>query len=289
MSSTTDARTGRRNPRSAHEILRDISYEIMPFRGTEEAVLQHVPTDVALTVTVTEAKGVEATVGLASRLTQHGYQVAPHLAARLVKDNAHAEDLLAQLTDAGIDRLFVVGGDCPAPAGEFTAASDLLHLVVETGRFRHVGIGGYPEGHAKIGDNALEAALAEKAPLASHVITQICFDADTTAAWARRVHQRHPQLEVVIGVPAPVSRQKLVRISAGIGLGQSARFLRKQQNVIWKLIRPGGYRPDKLLRALAPHLAAPDINVQGIHLFTFNELERAENWRRSLLTRLADG
>jgi methylenetetrahydrofolate reductase (NADPH) len=93
----------------------------------------------------------------------------------------------------------------------------------------------------------------------------------------------------VIGVPAPVSRQKLVRISAGIGLGQSARFLRKQQNVIWKLIRPGGYRPDKLLRALAPHLAAPDINVQGIHLFTFNELERAENWRRSLLTRLADG
>lgn len=273
----------------AREILRDVSYEIMPFRGTEAAVLEHVPLDVPLTVTVTEAKGLETTIDLASALTAHGYQVAPHLAARMVKDKTHAEDLVAQLTEAGIDSVFVIGGDAPTPLGELTEAADLLHVIHEAAMFRRVGIGGYPEGHAWITDRKLDTALARKAPLATHVVTQICFDAHTTLNWARRTHRRHPNLDVLIGLPAPVSRQKLMRISANIGLGQSARFLRKQRGLIWKLVRPGGYRPDKLLRAFTPHLADPDLNVRGIHLFTFNELKAAEAWRQSLLTRLKDG
>ncbi|GAA4660548.1 MULTISPECIES: methylenetetrahydrofolate reductase [Amycolatopsis] len=285
----TETTTRRRAPRSTRDILRTISYEIMPFRGTEDAVLEHVPVDVPLTVTVTEAKGIETTIALAANLTARGYRVSPHVAARMVRDTAHAKDLAAQLTEAGIDRVFVVGGDAPVPAGEFTEALDLLRVFAETGMFTRTGIGGYPEGHARITDQDLDAALTAKAPLATHVITQICFDARTTVDWARRVHRGHPDLEVVIGVPAPVSRQKLVRIAGGIGLGQSARFLRKQQNTIWKLIRPGGYRPDKLLRAFEPHLAAPDVNIAGIHLFTFNELAGAEAWRRSLLARLDAG
>lgn len=284
-----DAKPGRHDPKSSHDILRNISYEIMPFRGTEEAVLAHVPTDVALTITVTEAKGLSATIDLATRLTAHGYRVAPHIAARMVKDNAHAEDLLAQLSQAGIDRVFVIGGDAPTPAGEFTGALDLLNAIADSGhRFERIGIGGYPEGHAKIGGTELRTALAQKAPMASHIITQICFDPGTTIAWARHLHQHHPALEVVVGVPAPVGWQKLLRISAGIGLGQSARFLRKQQHIVGKLLRPGGYRPDTLLRGLAPHITGPDINIRGVHLFTFNELEPAEAWRRSLAAELGD-
>ncbi|MEU2282938.1 methylenetetrahydrofolate reductase [Streptomyces sp. NPDC013178] len=284
-----DAKPGPHARKSAHDILRNISYEIMPFRGAEEAVLEHVPTDVALTVTVTEAKGLNATIDLATRLAAHEYRVAPHLAARMVKDKAHAEDLLAQLSEAGIDRVFVIGGDAPTPAGEFTGAVDLLHVIADAGhRFERVGIGGYPEGHAKIGNGELRTALARKARMASHIITQICFDPSTTLAWARQVHQDYPGLDVVVGVPAPVGWQKLLRISASIGLGQSARFLRKQQHVVGKLLRPGGYRPDKLLRGLAPHVAKPGINIQGVHLFTFNELEPAEVWRRSLLAEPGD-
>ncbi|WP_157121279.1 methylenetetrahydrofolate reductase [Nocardia miyunensis] len=261
----------------------------MPFRRTEEAVLEHVPTDVPLTITVTESKGVDATVDLATRLSTQGYRVAPHLAARLIEDRAHADGLLARLADAGVERLFIIGGDAPTPAGKFTAAADLLRVIEQDSRFRSIGIGGYPEGHAHIGEDALWTALADKAPMASELITQICFDEKTTVDWARAVHRAHPELEVRVGVPAPVSKQKLVRISAGIGLGQSARFLQKQQNVVWRLMRPGGYRPDKLLRALTPHLCSPDLNIGGIHLFTFNELERTEKWRQALLARLGDG
>lgn len=273
-------------PRSARDILRSISYEIMPFRGTEDAVLEHIPVEVPLTVTVTEAKGLEATLDLAANLTAYGYRVSPHLAARMVKHTAHAEELVTQLTDAGINTVFVVGGDAPIPIGDFTEALDLLRVLADTGPLRRIGIGGYPEGHAVIAERDLEVALAAKAPLATHVISQICFDATTTVEWARHLHRNHPQLDVVLGIPAPVSRQKLVRIAGGIGLGQSARFLRKQQNTIWRLLRPGGYRPDKLLRAFEPHLDAQELGIAGIHLFTFNELRGAEAWRQSLLAQL---
>lgn len=82
--------------------LRNASYEILPFKKTEASVLEHVPPDVPLTVTTTEAKGLGPTVDLAVRLTRHGYSAAPHLAARLVRDEAHLTDLLAQLREAGV-------------------------------------------------------------------------------------------------------------------------------------------------------------------------------------------
>ncbi len=54
--------------------LRDATYEVLPFKTAEEKVLADVPTDVALTVTTTEAKGLGPTVDLAVRLTAAGYR-----------------------------------------------------------------------------------------------------------------------------------------------------------------------------------------------------------------------
>jgi methylenetetrahydrofolate reductase (NADPH) len=185
-----------------------------------------------------------------------------------------------------VDRLFVVGGDAPEPAGEFGDAAALLTAIGELGHdFAQVGIGGYPEGHAAIPSIDLERALAAKAPFADHVITQMCFDPKVTVDWARGVRQRHPQLDVIVGLPAPVSAQKLMRISAGLGLGQSARFLRKQQSAVWRLLAPGGYRPDRLVNGLSRELGGDAPAIAGFHVFTFNELERAEAWRQSVLAR----
>jgi methylenetetrahydrofolate reductase (NADPH) len=276
----------RRRGRTRAEILANLSYEVMPFKGAEDAVLAHVPTDIALTVTATQRKGIDATVELARRLAAHGYRVAPHLAARLISDRRQLADLLARLEESRVDSVFVIGGDAPEPAGEFTDAAGLLLAIAGHGhRFTRVGIGGYPEGHATIPATAIDQALDTKAPLATRVITQICFDADTTVDWARQLRQRHPDLDVVVGIPGPVSRQKLVRICAGIGLGQPARFLRKQQNLAWRLARPGGYRPDRLVNGFLRELDDPGTNISGFHVFTFNEIERAEAWRQSTLAR----
>jgi methylenetetrahydrofolate reductase (NADPH) len=265
--------------------LRDASYEVLPFRSTEEAVVTHVPREVSLTVTTTEAKGLERTLDLAERLSRRGYDAAPHLAARLVRDKAHLADVVARLGESGVTSAFVIAGDAPEPAGPFPDALSLLEALDALGRpFRSVGIAGYPEGHARIEDHHIEKALHRKAPHATHVLTQLCFDAATTASWARSVRERGVTLPLRVGVPGVVSRQKLVRISAGLGLGQSARFLAKQQNMFWRFFLPGGYRPDRLVDRLAPALGGP---LHGLHVFTFNELEKTEAWRRGRIARLS--
>lgn len=268
-------------------LLRDISYEVLPFKNTEEAVLAHVPTDVRITVTTTAAKGLEPTLSLAEKLARQGYRAAPHIAARQVRDEHHLRDIVARLEDAGVYGVFVIGGDAPEPAGTFTDAVGLLESLETMGHhFIRIGIGGYPEGHGHIGPDALERALRVKSEHATHVITQLCFDSDATARWARQIKKDGVNLPIVVGMPGAVSRQKLIRISATLGLGQSARFLQKQHSVFWRFFMPGGYSPGRLIERLAPYVGQPDNELHGLHLFTFNAIAETEAWRRNWLDRL---
>jgi methylenetetrahydrofolate reductase (NADPH) len=204
-----------------------------------------------------------------------------------VRDDAHLADVVARLRAAGVSGVFVIGGDAAEAAGEFPDALSLLEGLDRVGHpFTSVGIGGYPEGHGTIPADLVELALERKAPHATHVITQLCFDAATTVRWARGVRERGIALPVQVGIPGVVSRQKLVRIAAGLGLGPSARFLAKQQDMLWRFFLPGGYSPRRLVDGLAPELDRPGHGIDGFHVFTFNELEKTEAWRRDRLSRL---
>lgn len=275
-------------PTYAASLVRNVSYELMPFRKTEAAVKRHVPKDVALTVTATESRGLESTVDLTVALAREGYKVAPHLAARLVEDEACLRRLVERLDEAGVRSLFVVGGDAPEPRGPFEDAKQLIDALQHIGFvYDDLGVGGYPEGHANIPEEALDKALRAKAAEADRIITQICFDAQATARWASLLADTGIDVPVFVGVPGPVARQKLMRISASLGLGQSARFLRKQQSMFWRLLLPGGYNPTRLVRKLGSALSETDTYVAGLHVFTFNELERTEAWRQKLLASMS--
>jgi methylenetetrahydrofolate reductase (NADPH) len=281
------ADSGRRNTRLA-ELLRNISYEVMPLKRTEELVVTNVPTAIPLTVTVTEARGLEPTLDLTERLVRRGYRVAPHLAARQFVDQSQVADVVARLGEAGVRSVFVIGGDAHTAAGTFSDAYSLLQAMQAAGHsFEEVGIGGYPEGHATIPLEVTDLALKQKAPLATRIMTQICFDATTTSAWAARIAAFGVGLPVSVGMPGPVNRQKLIRISTGIGLGQSARFLQKQQG-LWRFLLPGGYNPTRLARRLGAAATRTSNNIRGLHIFTFNEVAGAESWRRELLSLVAD-
>jgi len=280
---TADAR--RRHTRLA-ELLGNISYEVIPLESAEEAVLANVPTTIPLTVTVTEARGMEATLRLTERLLPHGYRVAPHLAARLFADGDQVADVVARLRAAGARSIFVVGGDSPEPRGRVPDAYSLLQVIGRT--FDEIGIAGYPEGHALTSPDATDLALKQKAPLATRIITQICFDAATTSSWAARIAAFGVGLPVHVGLPGPVSRPKLIRISAGLGLGQSARFLRRQQRLLWRLLAPGGYDPTRLAKQLGSAATGTSNNIRGLHIFTFNELARTEIWRQTLLSSVSE-
>jgi methylenetetrahydrofolate reductase (NADPH) len=121
--------------------------------------------------------------------------------------------------------------------------------------------------------------------MATCIISQICFDAGVIADWIAEVRRRGTALPIWIGLPGAADHAKLLRISMRIGLGESARFLRHHTNWMSRLLTRR-FKPDPLLRGLAPTLADPAANVAGFHIYTFNEVARTERWRRASLERL---
>jgi methylenetetrahydrofolate reductase (NADPH) len=266
-------------------LLRRPRFEILPFDGIEEQVRAHLSTDVRVTVTASPRRGLEATLSLSERLAAAGYPVVPHLSARLVRDRVHLEEVLDRLHAAGVRELFVPAGDAEQP-GEFDSAADLLAAMGDRrARFAEIGITGYPESHHLIPDEETISAMFAKAPMATCIISQICFDPDVIAGWVHAVRGRGTHLPIWIGVPGSVDYAKLVRISMKIGLGESARFLRHHSSWMSRLMTRS-FKPDPIIDGLAPIYADPAAGIAGFHLYTFNEVARTERWRRRTLERL---
>jgi len=268
------------------ELLRRSRFEVLPLDGIEDQVLQHLPKDVTVTVTASPRKGLEATLDLSERLARAGYPVVPHLSARLVRDRSHLDEVLARLRDAGVRELFVPAGDATEP-GEFHSAADLLAAMGDARtQFERIGITGYPESHHLISDEETIRAMFAKSEMATDIISQLCFEADTIDGWIRNVRERGTHLPIWIGMPGCVEHAKLVRITMKIGMGESARFLRHNRNVLGRLITRQ-FKPSRLLEQLTPIVTNPDRGVAGFHLYTFNEVGRTERWRQRTLSRLA--
>jgi methylenetetrahydrofolate reductase (NADPH) len=267
-------------------LLRRPRLEVMPFDGIDQEVMACVPPEVTVTVTSSPSRGIDATLSVCERLAAHGYRAVPHLAARLVVDHVHLRELLARLDELGLREVFVIAGDIGQPAGCFDGAAALLAAMAETGHgLEAIGITGYPESHAFISDETTIQAMFEKAPLATYIVSQICFSPDVIGSWIRRVRDRGVDLPIYIGLPGPIAAGKLLRFSSRIGLGESARFLGRHGTWVGRLLLPSAYRPERLLARLSPHLADPSNRVAGLHLFTFNEIARAERWRHETIAR----
>jgi methylenetetrahydrofolate reductase (NADPH) len=275
----------RRENAALAALLKRPRYEILPLAGIEERVCAQLGPEVKLSVTASPTKGLEPTLAVAERLAAAGYAVVPHLSARLLRDRAHLEEIVARLLAAGVRELFVPAGDASEP-GVFHGAAELLAAMGPLrDRFDAIGITGYPETHHLISDEETIQAMFAKAPMATYIVSQICFDAGVTSAWIAEVRRRGTALPIWVGLPGRVDRAKLLSVSVKIGLGESARFLNRHRGWLAQLVTRQ-FRPDPLLRRLAPTLADPGANVAGFHFFTFNEVERTERWRRRALARL---
>jgi len=273
----------------AAPLLQGPRYEVFPTASIEQAVLDWVPREITVTVTASPAKGLAETLGLAERLAGHGYRVVPHLSARLVRDEAHLADIVARLTACGIDDVFVPAGDADPPAGRFASALSLLERLTEMGRpFARVGITGYPESHPRIGDDITIQAMWDKRLHATYLVSNLCFDPATLRQWISRIRARGVTLPLFVGLAGPVERARLLRMATKAGVTESARFLAGHAEWFLRLGTPGGYSPDRLLERTGTALASPASAVQGLHLFTFNQVKQTEEWRRSLLDRLHD-
>jgi methylenetetrahydrofolate reductase (NADPH) len=203
-----------------------------------------------------------------------------------VTSEAHLAEIVARLQACGVDDVFVPGGDASHPAGPFDGALPLLERLAEMGGpFGRIGITGYPESHPKIHDDITIQAMWDKRRYATYIVSNVCFDAAGLGRWIGRIRARGVTLPLYVGLAGPAERSRLLRMAAVAGASESARFIARHPGWILRFWVPGGYSPDRMLERAAAVLAAPGSGVAGLHLFTFNQLQQAEQWRRAALER----
>ncbi len=267
--------------------LRAPRYEVLPTDDVEERLVASVPREVTITVTASPRRGIDATVSLAERLSAHGYQVVPHISARLIKDQAHLRDVLDRVVAMGRGEIFVVAGDAKEPAGEFPDSVSLLTaLMNEPHGIKEIGVTGYPERHSFIDDDLTIQAMWDKRRIATYIVSNLCFDPRVVKRWVARVRRRGVQLPIHIGLAGVADPAHQLGITTRIGGLDSARFLRGHTNWFMRMVQPGGYDPGRFAAGLMPDLAAPDRKVVGLHVFSFNEIEPTERWRQETLAQL---
>jgi methylenetetrahydrofolate reductase (NADPH) len=193
------------------------------------------------------------------------------------------DDFLARLNgEAEVRRVLVVAGD-RADHGPFRSAAD----AIDSGLFRRrgirtLGIAGYPEGHPKIGNDALFKALAEKVAAAEatgltvEIVTQFCFDARAILDYVARLRAFGFEQPLRIGLVGPTSLAALLRYAGRCGVRASAQALARRSGMLRQMFALTV--PDDLIRALAD--AAP-AGVRA-HFFSFGGLPATARWAQAV-------
>jgi methylenetetrahydrofolate reductase (NADPH) len=92
------------------KLLAAAKLEVLPLQSIASQLTAVAP-GTTLAIAASPSKGLDASLRLGERLRKAGYEVVVHLAAHMVTGREHLQSLLSSLASAGIDRIFVVGGD----------------------------------------------------------------------------------------------------------------------------------------------------------------------------------
>ncbi|GAB3852137.1 methylenetetrahydrofolate reductase [Nocardioides maradonensis] len=272
---------------AARAWLENARFEVLPTARIVDEVSTHLSPGATVTVTASPSKGLAATLDCAEELAGRGFDVVPHLAARMIAGRAELEEICARLRQAGVTSVFVPAGDADPAPGAYGGALDLLADLEALGDpFPQVGITGYPESHPHIGDDVTVQAMWDKRRHATQIVSNLVFDPKVVAGWIDRVRARGVQTPILIGLVGPVDRGPLLKMATKIGVGESTKFLAKNRTLFTRIMSPGGYEPMRFLTAVAVAASEPEANVAGLHLFTFNQVAETEAWRRVQVERL---
>ena len=276
---------------TTRSLIADARYEVIPLKNLE-AQLEHIPAGASVSVTCSAAKGQQVTLDLTRRILDLGHMAVPHFSARLTEDEAAVRRLAEFCKSNGIKEMFLVGGDPEVPVGKYDGGVAFLRdFLAQDHGLQRIGITGYPDGHALIKPAVVHEALHQKQALLAEagvpgwVSTQMHFDTKQWIQWARDERAAGLTLPLHIGAPGVIDRMKLISLSTKLDIGSSVRFLKKNSGAIGRLLRPGGYNPNKFLSPLAK--VADELNIEGVHLFTFNNIDATAVWQQKSLAKLA--
>jgi methylenetetrahydrofolate reductase (NADPH) len=137
-----------------------------------------------------------------------------------------------------------------------------------------------------IHDDLTVQSMWDKRRHATYIVSNLTFDPAVIKDWIHRLRLRGVTLPVLLGIPGPVDRTKLLGMATKIGVGDSTRFLAKQKGLMTRLVAPGGFTGESFLTKCAPTVGEAEANVTGLHLYTFNQVAETEAWRQDWLRRL---
>jgi methylenetetrahydrofolate reductase (NADPH) len=267
-------------------LFKNLTFEVVPLKSLDAAVAA-LPPSSQVSVTCSPVKGIAETMAITDKIRAAGHIAIPHIAARMVRDQAHVAEIAAWLRTEQIGRLFLVGGDADQPGAYPDALSFLRDLLDADPGLHTVGVAGYPDGHSFIDGSVLSGALRAKqdvlaeAGVNGYASTQMCFNPDRIRSWVAAERVLGFTLPIHLGVAGVIDRTKLMTMGVRLGIGPSLGYLKKNRRALGRLLVSPTYNPNSLLDPLADHLDA--LNVQGIHCFTFNQVEATEAWRRKTL------
>jgi len=210
----------------------------------------------------------------AKRLVTDGFEVMPHLPARIIKDATTLENWVGGYADLGISSALLLAGGVDRPEGEFSDSMQLLESgVFDRFGFKRLHVAGHPEGNKDIGAEAeVMAALKWKSDFQNRtdagmaIATQFTFEAQPVIDWTRRMAEAGVSLPVHIGIAGPAKLQTLIKFSMACGVGPSLRVLTRRARDLTKLMRP--FTPEAILADLAAHKAAnPAFPIESVHFF----------------------
>jgi methylenetetrahydrofolate reductase (NADPH) len=261
--------------------------ELIPLRSADEK-LKAVPVGSTVTVTTSVKLGLERTLEFAEKALRAGYEVVPHLAARQLAGEEELRRFIGRLGALEISGLYLIGGDATTPAGPYDSSLQVLEAMqhIDHGLTR-IGVACYPEGHPKISDAALAEALRDKQPFAAYMVSQLCFSSAALVSWLRRVRKQGITLPLHLGLAAPMQVTKLLTLGPQIGVGSSVRYLAKQHGFIGNVLKGGAYRPESLLLEMGEALTDPGLGIEGLHLFSFNQVQETARWQQRVAGRPA--
>ncbi|MFO1267941.1 MAG: hypothetical protein U1F67_14920 [Rubrivivax sp.] len=220
---------------------------------------------------------------LLADIRARGFDPVPHVAARRVTASDDLPAFVARaVREHGVHRVMLIGGDEPAPLGPWRDSAQLLQsgLLRDAG-VREIGIAVYPEGHPKIAQAALQAALDAKLEAAArqglgvYAVTQFSFAPERIVALLAALHQQHPELPVYVGMPGPSDPVQLLRYAQRCGVGATRRALSSLGTRIAQLMVHT--EPSEQLAVTARYAQRHD-NVVGVHLFSFGGVVRTARW-----------
>ena len=271
---------------AAKKLLESLYFEIIPMKGFEEK-LDVLKAGDRVGITCSPKQGLQVTLDTVAKLSDRGFSLTPHLAARQVMNKQHLSDIVSQLTDSGITSVFVPGGDLDEPMGEYDSSAAVLRDLAEMDHpFTRIGVASYPEGHPAISDDLLFEALSAKQGIATHMVTQMCFDMPVLVEWLSEMRDRGITTPVWVGLPGVMDRMRLFKTSLRIGVGQSAKYAKKQKGLIGMFLRSPTYKPDSLFKELKPAMNDERMAIEGLYMFTFNQIDNTVQWSQEQLKRM---